>query len=1030
MHTGTMIELTKHEKGSKVLYKSRGSLLEEASILAVHVDDALEPFYTIRLHKDGREKQTDNAHIIPFSKEYQDSSSSIAVRVNRGTHRKSNRSYPVRQRIHSRHSCSQDDGYCSNNQPSGSDHPEDQTRIALATRQQALPTSILRPSSYGPIRRTDLTDTNETNDVDNRHDKESAHSKVLGEISKSKYGIFNRIRSYMSSFQSKTDRIQRTIKRSIYADDPPSTDDLDETVHELEESITLNFFGAEGCPRTALSDPIEATIAHTSQKIGAPKYQRDEARSQIANTRFVFNENKSVPSRSVAPHAQEALSDEIQDKAIQNLRPLSKKRRIDHENEWCDHPPYKRARYTVGDNSSVSIQKDMNNFSSRIGTRAYHRKNRCLYRPRIDKRYFERKHKKKDRVNLLSQVNRLSYPLQDHTIDMSISSNGNDGLYGSDCYDVTLTRPFHSQSDLFTEISSKARRLRLKGQNQTPEKIGAELCSAPKSHTAGQAETKNANTALLEPDQKTKRSKDRITPTAGNKGFDDVKTSPPNEKRTIGSATTHYSVGEAKTNHANTPVILERQHETKSSDEIVTQAAGHRCDEANEKTTLGKMIDYKTDNQISRNLLHKEPTRKQRATFKYTQTESSYASDKIEASSTNTEDDCPQRRRHKPMVTFAPKRISRGTNSYLLRPNANHMFSPPEMLSTMKSESSFDGLPFDFMPRENEYESNAPAAHISTTGVFSTVKTYAIDLIVKLWRLWIESMTFRSTTSTQSQDLEDNEGKNSKPIAQHRSSRFILPKNFDRHPKGDLSKRTVLATPKPGERSNKELLGYVKNPKGLLPPVPFGWDSMFVLKPGEWRCRLCNFKNPVHAMACDCCMAVKVGEDLPTKHHQADEVDSPDQWRCHSCSSKNPSCAMSCDSCTAVKVNRTVLANGGGDVSALTDHETYSTSLENRPVKRSDPAESTVAGSGNSKRSKGPDVAQHQTKQTNGADKGISEKKHSIGAIDDDSNTKRISLEHGKNEATRVHEQHDAEDVMDIEMIPDSPNDRDENMSE
>ena len=45
-----------------VYYKSNGAIVSSAHIVDVHLDDLLEPYYSIRL-EDGREKQTDNAHI-------------------------------------------------------------------------------------------------------------------------------------------------------------------------------------------------------------------------------------------------------------------------------------------------------------------------------------------------------------------------------------------------------------------------------------------------------------------------------------------------------------------------------------------------------------------------------------------------------------------------------------------------------------------------------------------------------------------------------------------------------------------------------------------------------------------------------------------------------------------------------------------------------------------------------------------------------------------------------------------------------
>jgi len=52
-----------YQKGSSVLYKGKNGE-EEALILDVHLDDKMEPYYTIRLI-DGREiRQTDNDHIV------------------------------------------------------------------------------------------------------------------------------------------------------------------------------------------------------------------------------------------------------------------------------------------------------------------------------------------------------------------------------------------------------------------------------------------------------------------------------------------------------------------------------------------------------------------------------------------------------------------------------------------------------------------------------------------------------------------------------------------------------------------------------------------------------------------------------------------------------------------------------------------------------------------------------------------------------------------------------------------------------
>ncbi|CAJ1939231.1 unnamed protein product [Cylindrotheca closterium] len=53
----------KYAKNDEVLYVSSNGDNEKATILKVHLDDQLVPFYDIRLLSSGREKQTDNAHL-------------------------------------------------------------------------------------------------------------------------------------------------------------------------------------------------------------------------------------------------------------------------------------------------------------------------------------------------------------------------------------------------------------------------------------------------------------------------------------------------------------------------------------------------------------------------------------------------------------------------------------------------------------------------------------------------------------------------------------------------------------------------------------------------------------------------------------------------------------------------------------------------------------------------------------------------------------------------------------------------------
>jgi chromodomain-helicase-DNA-binding protein 7 len=54
--------VSKFKAGQTVVYKKSDSSLDIANIVKVHFDDALEPFYTIKL-TSGKEKQTDDAHL-------------------------------------------------------------------------------------------------------------------------------------------------------------------------------------------------------------------------------------------------------------------------------------------------------------------------------------------------------------------------------------------------------------------------------------------------------------------------------------------------------------------------------------------------------------------------------------------------------------------------------------------------------------------------------------------------------------------------------------------------------------------------------------------------------------------------------------------------------------------------------------------------------------------------------------------------------------------------------------------------------
>jgi hypothetical protein len=51
-----------YEAGMDVCYRN-GNEIQECQILTVHLNNLLEPYYTVRL-LDGKEKQTENTHIM------------------------------------------------------------------------------------------------------------------------------------------------------------------------------------------------------------------------------------------------------------------------------------------------------------------------------------------------------------------------------------------------------------------------------------------------------------------------------------------------------------------------------------------------------------------------------------------------------------------------------------------------------------------------------------------------------------------------------------------------------------------------------------------------------------------------------------------------------------------------------------------------------------------------------------------------------------------------------------------------------
>ncbi|CAJ1939233.1 unnamed protein product [Cylindrotheca closterium] len=64
-HSDGSVPKKTYAENEKVIYVSSDGDSENATIIKVHLDDQLVPFYDIRLHSSDREKQTDDAHLKP-----------------------------------------------------------------------------------------------------------------------------------------------------------------------------------------------------------------------------------------------------------------------------------------------------------------------------------------------------------------------------------------------------------------------------------------------------------------------------------------------------------------------------------------------------------------------------------------------------------------------------------------------------------------------------------------------------------------------------------------------------------------------------------------------------------------------------------------------------------------------------------------------------------------------------------------------------------------------------------------------------
>lgn len=358
-------------------------------------------------------------------------------------------------------------------------------------------------------------------------------------------------------------------------------------------------------------------------------------------------------------------------------------------------------------------------------------------------------------------------------------------------------------------------------------------------------------------------------------------------------------------------------------------------------------------------------------------------------------------RPYKPMITFAPEKIQHRVEYGSLQPRSslNTLFRPAEL----HPESAICALPFDFMPKEQVRDDiDVEDEHNSSPVQVSAIVQHARSLAGKAWRLLFgvgSSSKAVHPLCTQQQLTE--------------SVNLAKLHRLDQQPeeiasvKSDLTSSdhwSIETTSRPTVKP-----GCVKNPKEMLPPVPSGWEWLFTLQPGDWRCRCCNFKNSADAMTCDCCTAVRV-DKRPTEKGEAIPVDNPsaDTAACamaisplssNSQGNKDETfhCAQSRKDVEQVK--STLPTNND---SRLKERDTKPPSQESRAAKRN-PVDSPTSESSGSKRSKAVDVVPPaQTEVNETKNEHHSHKRQSAEFDDLESNSKRASFDKGKSSPESV----------------------------
>ena len=322
---------------------------------------------------------------------------------------------------------------------------------------------------------------------------------------------------------------------------------------------------------------------------------------------------------------------------------------------------------------------------------------------------------------------------------------------------------------------------------------------------------------------------------------------------------------------------------------------------------------------------------------------------------------------YRPMVTFAPEKKDCNDDK-LLQPNHDCM-SQELQLSASISEKRHSGPPFDFMSHPKQVNPNnmkvareriSRPSLAAVLTILRYVGSLAINFCVFVISNLLETVpNERGGTVIQPTPQQQEH----QPAAVMSTSKKSLRQRTAEKLNHHKAKSLVEPNPRTVQRARNKSI-YVKNPKGLHPSTPIGLDSLFELQEGEWRCPLCNFKNPGDTFSCDCCLALK-------REIKATGASSSAEAQCPLDGSPS---AMSCDSYSSIPKGDEV------DSSLQADDDICEKSMEQ------------AIG----------DVKSNTQPPTDSTEM----KKRSTGSHDDEGNYKRINI-------STSNTQHNVEDMMD-----------------